>query len=182
MNKIFLTAGHHYSDPGASGNKFTENSLALEFVNLTSSFAREICPDIPIWNDNYLDPLSTVTQQVKSMGTKNDLWIEVHFNAYNGKATGYEALVSNNAGEFSKRVAHNLSFIPALMGIPNRGVKTEAQSKRGKLGMLNTIVPAVLLEMGFIDNESDMDKWKEKRVDVAKALAIYLVSLYKSKK
>lgn len=178
MKTIFLTAGHHISDQGASGDIFKENTLTLEFINLVTTYAKKLNPYINIWNDDFRDNLSTVISQVRSKGTGNDLWIEVHFNAFNTKATGYEAIIADNASDRSKKAANDLSFIPDIVGIANRGVKTESDSARGKLGMFRTVVPSVLLELGFIDNDSDMAKWKNKRVEVAKELAKYLNNLY----
>lgn len=178
MKKLFLTAGHHLKDSGAIANKKQENILTLEFMNLVTTFLKELNPDIEVWNDDFKLTLSEVISKVKEKGTSKDLWIEFHFNAFNGKASGFEIIIANNASDTSKKVANELSFMADSMGIVNRGIKTESQTLRGKLGMFRTVVPSVLIELAFIDNDSDMAKWKDKRVEVAKELAKYLNNLY----
>ena len=80
-----------------------------------------------------------------------DLVISFHLNAYDGKANGVEVLYYDQqslAAKVSARLSKDI-------GWSNRGAK-----KRTDLYVLKeTKAPAILIELGFIDNESDMAKW-----------------------
>ncbi|PEP86222.1 N-acetylmuramoyl-L-alanine amidase, partial [Bacillus toyonensis] len=80
-----------------------------------------------------------------------DLVISFHLNAYNGSANGVEVCYYDQqslAAKVSAQLAKDI-------GWSNRGAK-----ERKDLAVLRgTKAPAILIELGFIDNESDMAKW-----------------------
>lgn len=81
-----------------------------------------------------------------------DLFIAVHFNA--GGGTGTEvwycpySLAETCAGEVSRELA-------SALGLPNRGAKSTA----GLYVLNNTEMPAILIEVCFVDTEQDADAW-----------------------
>ena len=80
-----------------------------------------------------------------------DLVISFHLNAYNGSANGVEVCYYDQQS-LAAKVSAQLS---KDIGWSNRGAK-----QRTDLYVLNsTKAPAILIELGFIDNESDMAKW-----------------------
>ncbi|MDR4987145.1 N-acetylmuramoyl-L-alanine amidase [Bacillus cereus] len=80
-----------------------------------------------------------------------DLVISFHLNAYDGKANGVEVCYYDQQA-LAAKVSAQLS---KDIGWSNRGEK-----KRTDLYVLNeTKAPAILIELGFIDNEADMAKW-----------------------
>ncbi|PFP32538.1 N-acetylmuramoyl-L-alanine amidase [Bacillus anthracis] len=80
-----------------------------------------------------------------------DLVISYHLNAYDGKANGVEVLYFDQkdlAAKVSAQLAKDI-------GWHDRGPK-----QRTDLAVLKgTKAPAILIELGFIDNEADMAKW-----------------------
>lgn len=87
---------------------------------------------------------------------------EFHFNAFNGKATGVEVLVQEDADKMDLACAKELAACTATAtGLPLRGtgVKSEAESHRGRLGLMREQGIVVLVEICFIDNADDMDKY-----------------------
>ena len=80
-----------------------------------------------------------------------DLVISYHLNAYDGKANGVEVLYFDQkdlAAKVSAQLAKDI-------GWHDRGPK-----QRTDLAVLKgTKAPAILIELGFIDNEVDMAKW-----------------------
>ncbi|HHI3604914.1 TPA: N-acetylmuramoyl-L-alanine amidase [Bacillus anthracis] len=80
-----------------------------------------------------------------------DLVISFHLNAYNGTANGVEVCYYDQqslAAKVSAQLAKDI-------GWSNRGAK-----ERKELYVLaNTKAPAILIELGFIDNDADMAKW-----------------------
>ncbi|MEK4614189.1 N-acetylmuramoyl-L-alanine amidase [Bacillus sp. FSL K6-0067] len=85
-----------------------------------------------------------------------DLVISFHLNAFDTKANGVEvcyydqqALASKISAQLSKDI-----------GWRDRGAK-----QRTDLAVLKgTKAPAILIELGFIDNESDMTKWNVDKI------------------
>ncbi|HDR4393124.1 TPA: N-acetylmuramoyl-L-alanine amidase [Bacillus cereus] len=80
-----------------------------------------------------------------------DLVISFHLNAYDGKANGVEVCYYDQQA-LAAKVSAQLS---KDIGWSNRGAK-----KRTDLYVLTeTKAPAILIELGFIDNDADMSKW-----------------------
>lgn len=167
---IFPIAGHHNSDPGAVYNNQKEADKTKELRNLTSKYLslkghKHIM-------DNDAENNKQLQNRIKP-GTGSVL-VDHHFNAStNVNASGTEVIVANNANANSKALAQELADGTALiLGIPNRGVKTEAQTARGKIGILNLGAGiACLVEVCFSSNPNDMAKYELKKDELAKFYA-----------
>lgn len=85
-----------------------------------------------------------------------DLVISFHLNASDGNGQGVEVLYYDQkdlAAKISAQLAKDI-------GWRDRGAK-----QRTDLAVLNgTKAPAILIELGFIDNESDMAKWNVDKI------------------
>ena len=98
-----------------------------------------------------------------------ELAVSHHFNSFNGSAHGVEVLVHPRTTQRTKvlasRIAEKLSKV---LDITNRGVK-----ERTNLAFLNkTKCPAVLIEVCFGDNRSDVDAYNRLTPDgVGKVIA-----------
>ncbi|WP_293916515.1 MULTISPECIES: N-acetylmuramoyl-L-alanine amidase [unclassified Sphingobacterium] len=163
--RIFLTAGHHLKDSGAVGNGRKENSLTIEIRDMITERLKALSPDIVVWNDNDNDTLAQVIAQINKIATKDDFLLELHFDSsISPKASGATALVAEGARQNSKDFGKELADLgSAIMRVPNRGVKFESQSNRGRLGILHTAASSVLYEVGFISNPTDVvnyENWK----------------------
>lgn len=80
-----------------------------------------------------------------------DLVISFHLNASDGNGQGVEVLYYDQK-DLAAKISSQLS---KDIGWRDRGAK-----QRTDLAVLNgTKAPAILIELGFIDNESDMAKW-----------------------
>lgn len=159
---IYLFAGHHYdeagADPGAIGvNGIKEADLTIEFCDLVAAELDDL--KAKYIRDDKADTLRELLRKIKP--GSGSVLCEVHFNSADRLATGTEVLVSDKAGIDSRRLAQELCNAQAKhLGLINRGVKTEKQSKRGKIAILNT--PAgisVLTELCFINNPSDVEQY-----------------------
>lgn len=85
-----------------------------------------------------------------------DLVISFHLNAYNGTANGVEVCYYDQQ-DLAAKVSAQLS---KDIGWSNRGAK-----ERKELYVLtNTKAPAILIELGFIDNDADMAKWNVDKI------------------
>ena len=84
-----------------------------------------------------------------------DLVISFHLNASDGNGQGVEVLYYDQ-----KDLAKISAQLAKDIGWRDRGAK-----QRTDLAVLNgTKAPAILIELGFIDNESDMAKWNVDKI------------------
>lgn len=182
MRKIFLLAGHHLNDSGAVGNGYKENNLTIELRGLVTSAVRRIFPEGQIVNDSDGDTLATVISRVNKVVSTDDILIEFHFDSADRKeASGATALIAQGARERSKSIANELAKITSgVLGITNRGVKSEIESNRGRLGILHTKASSVLLEVAFISNVKDLDHYHCNKLKLADEIAKYIVQIFKS--
>lgn len=165
--KIFLIAGHHDNDSGAvSENGIKEAELTKKTRDRITHYLNEFYPELEVLTDNDSHTLSQVIRWIKNTEGNNSLIYDFHWNAASDpKATGVESFVSDNASNKSKEMARRIvDVITKISGLKDRGVKTESQSARKRLGILNTKSPATLVELGFISNPDDrstFDEWQE---------------------
>jgi N-acetylmuramoyl-L-alanine amidase len=165
--KVYLTSGHQIINGKGNGafgvDGFDEAVEARKFVNDVLKFLKfafsldesKVLTDRDDWS------LNTVINWIAKNTTKDCLSIDVHFNAFtNPRATGTEVLIANNHTESELKIAKDFAFMmSSVLRINNRGVKTEAQSARGKLGMLSgggAKAKNILIEICFITNPDDV--------------------------
>lgn len=170
MGVIFLVAGHHLKDPGASGNGYQENKLTIEMRDLIATRIRQLSPGTILWVDEDRDTLSQVIAKVNAVATVDDYLLDVHFDAAaSPKASGATAFVADGARDKSKTFGKdNVDMVSTILRIPNRGVRSEKLSNRKRLGILHTKASSALLEVGFISNPTDMvnhEDWKHWAAD-----------------
>ncbi|WP_313411059.1 N-acetylmuramoyl-L-alanine amidase [Sphingobacterium multivorum] len=168
-NVAYSSAGHHLKDSGAIGvNGRQENKETISFRDLVN--AELLRRGRTVVQDNDWETLGQYIGRINP--TDKDVVVEPHFNAFNGKATGVEVLIADNANERSKAMAKEIvDGFAKIMGISNRGVKTETQSARGRLGLMRKKGAVALVEICFIDNAADMDAYDRNKVNLACLLA-----------
>jgi N-acetylmuramoyl-L-alanine amidase len=112
-----------------------------------------------------------------------DVVADFHMNAAaNKSASGVEVFVSNNAGPDSRALAKELvDGLASIMGIPNRGVKTEKQSQHTRIGILNKPGTAVLIEFCFITNPGDLKAFLDNEDKIAAFVAEKIIKYDKNK-
>lgn len=169
---IFPSAGHHDKDPGAVYNGVKEADKTKEFRNLLSKHLgahRHIMDKDSETNSQY---------QKRIKPGSGSVVLDIHFNASTDtSATGTEMIVANNASKLSIAMAQDLAEGTAcILGVKNRGVKTESETARGKIGILNLGAGiAVLAELCFISNKEDMSKYESCKEELAKFFAQVLI-------
>lgn len=169
--KIYITAGHtivNGKGTGAFGvNGFDEAVEARRFVNDVIKKFHQIpgFDKTRVITDDDSWSLGAVINWLSKKVTKECISIEFHFNAFhNPTATGAEVLVANNHTLKEASLALALSLlISETLGIKNRGMKTEAQSGRKKLGILSGGASSainLLVEICFISNQTDINRYR----------------------
>ena len=88
-------------------------------------------------------------------------------NAFNCQAHGTETLSYTNSGNGYKLAGHIQTQIIDSLGTLDRGVK----SRPGLLVLKHTNMPAALVELAFIDNDSDAELLANRQDDFARAVA-----------
>lgn len=167
---IFISAGHNPKgikiDPGAIGNGFHEADLAVEFRNLVTQWLNAM--GVEFITDKDDERLSDYLKRIKT--GNGSVVVEYHFDAAaSSTATGTTSLIGNDADRLDKAFALELvNSTSKHLNIKNRGVKTEAESHRGSLGLMRESGIVALIELGFISNISDLIAYNENKLQLAK--------------
>lgn len=170
----FISAGHHRNsanpDPGAQGVlKVNEGDLTIELRDLVVPAAKKLGMTIIVDQDN--ETLSQYLTRIKP--GSGSVVVEFHFNASdNASATGAEVIVGDGATLDSRKFAKELADVTATtLGIKNRGVITESQSARGRLGLMREAGIVALVEVCFITNVKDYNAYQANKYTLAQKYA-----------
>lgn len=169
----FPSAGHHQKDPGAIYNGRQENLETIKFRDLLVKELKTL--NIKTITDKDHETNREYQNRIKP--GDGSVILDIHFNAGGSTATGTECLV--NAKDFadknslSYKMADDIcSATATILGIKNRGVKSETTTRHGKLGILHQGAGvAVLWEICFISNKEDMAKYDANISGLVRAIA-----------
>lgn len=177
--RVLLVAGHGYAnvratttyDEGATGCDFTEAALVrsvIDQVVTRDNWPKNVtvveAPDCNAFcltrNHPTTGHLFWNIQYLNEHYAHFDYILAIHANASdNPEAQGVEVYHANGARYQRKKQAERVARVLAeTLGIPNRGFFSSSESQHSKLAILDdTKAPALLLEIGFITNQSDVD-------------------------
>lgn len=167
MALVVLDAGHGGANPGAvySGRQEKEDVLALTLAIGRILEERGVDVYYTRTSDVYETPLRKA-QEGNQMGA--DYFVSIHRNSspYPNQYTGVETLVFNRYGA-AAQLAYNINSQLEQVGFVNQGV-----NERTNLVVLNrTQMPAVLVEVGFINTDADNQLFDERFDEIARAIA-----------
>lgn len=183
---IFISAGHHLKqpqpDPGAvathDGKTYKESEIAIQLRDKTTALLK--ARGYKYITDKDDETLGEYTRRIKP--GSGSVVMEIHLNAVSSPAaTGTETIVKNAASTHEWDMARALSEGTAkILDIHNRGIKTESQSHRGRLAILNTGAGvSALTEVCFITNRTDLIKLLAHMDDIAALYADVLIEYEK---
>lgn len=164
---IFLDAGHGGSDPGATFNGRQEKddtlNLTLAVGKILESYGFRVI--YARTEDIYQSPY-----QKAALGNASgaNIFISIHRNSspYPNQYSGVESLVYN-AWLPAGTIATNINRQLEEVGFKNLGV-----NERPNLVVLRkSDIPAVLVEVGFINNEQDNELFDREFDAIARAIA-----------
>ena len=148
---IMLDAGHGGRDPGAvyNGRQEKDDSLALTLAIGEILQNRGVDVEYTRTTDVYESPYQ------KAMEANNagvDFFVSIHRNSYptDNAVSGVESLVYNLSG-IKLQMAENINSQLEAVGFVNLGVK----ARPGLVVLRRTRMPAVLVEVGFINSDTD---------------------------
>ena len=176
MRKIYLTAGHRGGTTGANYNGIHEAEETIWLRDNIASILRK--KGVLVDTDNDSVSLSQVVQTINVGCKKTDICVDLHFNAVgNPTANGTECFKPFNSSDTEIELAEDLLYATCMcLGTKNRGVKREGEGTHKRLAMLSDVMcNSVLLEVCFISNREDANKYREKREELAIILAEQLL-------
>ena len=184
---IFKSAGHsavkgkNY-DPGAVGK--TTGTIQVTEAELTQDFENLVLAELTKKGFKYITdkPDESLGEYLKRIQTgSGSVVLESHFDAAaSPSATGTTAIVGSDADRLDKAFAKELvDTTSSILGIKNRGVISEDQSARGKLGLMREQGIVALLEIGFISNPNDLAAYQKNKYKLAAAIADILIKYEK---
>lgn len=164
---IVLDAGHGGANPGATYNGRQEKTDALNLTLAVGRLLENAGVNVVYTrtSDIYDNP-ARKAEKANEAGA--DYFISIHRNSsvYPNQYTGIESLVYNRYGE-AARMAEAINENLQAIGFINHGV-----NERTNLVVLNrTQMPAILIEAGFINNDSDNALFDNRFQEIAQAIA-----------
>jgi len=171
--KVFLDAGHNFAPPdtGAAGFGLREQDVTFEVADSVRILLERHGVEVRMSRRNLTDVLGrTVSESLNLRADMSnnfgaDYCVSIHCNA--GGGIGAETYAFSRGGS-GDQLAQKIQAQLVAMGMRNRGVKYSQD-----LFMLRRpSAPAVLVELGFIDNANDNDILRTRQFELAKAVAI----------
>lgn len=169
---IYLCAGHTNTgknyDPGAVANGFKESQLTAQLRDLIAVELTKLGCEFKTDKDD-----QTLNETIFNAGTsEKDVVFDIHFNAATPQAGGSETFIPMEPTDREKKYAKEVTDITCkILGIPNRGVKLENQTRHKRLGMMRPKGTNLLWEVCFITNKDEMTKYLAKINELAFAIA-----------
>lgn len=159
MAKVFIGVGHGGNDSGAVANGFKEKDMTLKIADACRLYLEN--QGVNVKMSRYQDENDPVTEEVNECNAFDpDLAVDAHINA--GGGDGFEIYHTVNGGT-GKTLAQNIEAEVKALGQNSRGVKTRKNSSGSDYYAFirNTKCPAVIAELGFIDNLTDLQAFDE---------------------
>lgn len=162
-----LDAGHGGRDPGAVYNGRQEKDDALALTLAVGEILQERGVDVLYTRttDIYESPYQKA-MEANAAGV--DFFISIHRNSYptDNAVSGVESLVYDRSG-IKLEMAENINDQLESIGFVNLGVK----ERPGLVVLRRTKMPAVLVEVGFINSDTDNQLFDDNFDDIALAIA-----------
>lgn len=172
---IYICAGHtnegNLYDPGAVANGFKESHLTAQLRDLICIELKKLGCTFKTDKDD-----QSLNQTIFAAGTsEKDVVFDIHFNAATPQAGGSETFIPMEFTDREKRIAKEVTDATCkILGIANRGVKLENQTRHKRLGMMRPAGTNMLWEVCFITNKTEMTKYLSKINELATAIAMIL--------
>lgn len=165
--RIALDAGHGGSDPGAVYKDRQEKDDTLDLTLAVGDILKKNGIDVYYTRttDEYETPFKKATDANNSGA---DLFVSIHRNSSENpnQYSGVETLVYSDTG-LKAEVARNINNQLEDAGFKNLGV----DERKNLVVLKRTKMPAVLVEVGFINNDKDNYLFDEEFDSIAQAIA-----------
>lgn len=179
---LCIVVGHEKKAPGA---RLATGGSEYEYNNTVAHMARMYSvnryPNLKV-EIIHRDGIGISGAYKKAAALNPDALIELHFNAFNGKAKGTETLCSVNMNDKKLAAIIHAAICKTFeRGGPSRGVKVLSRSDRGGQSLYSAPGAAnCLVEPFFGDNEDEAKLALQKKVDYAECLIDATVDFLRS--
>lgn len=167
-NKIIVDAGHNgLTDPGAVYNGRRESDDVLRLAEAVGEILSRNGYDVEYTRTGDINQ-SVIQKAQLANNAGADLFISLHRNmgTYPGQYEGVQTLIYDRSG-IKQQMAENINSNLEGVGFRNINVET-----RPDLAVLRrTQMPALLVEVGFIDSEKDNQLFDTRFDEIAQAVA-----------
>lgn len=156
MAKVAIWMGHSGSELGAQGIVL-EDDVTRQARIWAVTYARACGHTVTTDSDNM-----SLTQRINASTSDHAGILEWHANLLGtGQAHGTEVWYSQYDSGRGERIANAMADVAPKYGFTDRGAKNSKDNRYKRLGILDTPSPtAVLVELFFLDNQSDVNHWK----------------------
>lgn len=178
MNKICFDYGHGGTDPGAvyKGRRESQDNLSIGMA-----VAKELRKQGIKVDETRSKDIAVSLKQRSDFENKSDydFFISFHRNAFKPEtAKGAETYVYLTGSSESRLLAEKIQKVLVDVGYVNRGIKAANYHV-----LKETKSPAILIEIGFIDNTKDNEIFENQRMEIVngitKAITTHLGVVYK---
>lgn len=167
MALVVIDAGHGGNNPGAVYNGRREKDDALALSLAVGRILEQ--NGVDVYYTRTTDVYESPSRKVQEgNAVQGDYFVSIHRNSspYPNQYAGVETLVYSRYGD-AARLAGNINSRLEQVGYINQGV-----NERPDLVVLNrTDMPAVLVEVGFINTDADNVLFDERFDETARAIA-----------
>lgn len=174
--KVFLNPGHDLvHDSGAVHPRtgLRECDVAAAVGDLVRGYlenagceVRMLQSDNLNWDSDYADRQDCSVCDCANAWPA-DVFVSIHCNAANGRAHGTETLICGAGGRSEQLAECIQQQIVESLDTTDRGLK----ERPGLIVLRATDMPAVLVELAFIDNDEDAELLMTRQDDFARAIA-----------
>lgn len=166
-DSIMLDAGHGGRDPGAVYDGRQEKDDVLRLVLAVGEILQNNGIDVEYTRttDVYESPYQKAQEANEA---DVDFFVSIHRNSFPEENTvsGVETLVYNKEG-VKYEMAQNINAQLETVGFVNLGV----QARPNLVVLRRTKMPAVLVEVGFVNSDTDNLLFEQNFQDIAEAIA-----------
>ncbi|WP_125391136.1 N-acetylmuramoyl-L-alanine amidase [Streptococcus oralis] len=178
-NTIFLDPGHGGRDSGAFYYNVAEKDLNMQIYRKLRARLEELGYKVLTSRDSdvYVDFITERSRMVNK--TNSDIFISIHFNATGSaysKASGiqtysysdepdYPSKINKNWHNHPDRISESKRLAAAIHSslLAETGAKDAGQLERSFAVLRETAKPAVLLELGYMDNFTESQQIRDSR-------------------
>lgn len=157
-------------DSGAVALDWTEAQIALEWALTLKHVLVLNGFEVFLTRGDKADPnpVGSRAKEAEKAGCTH--FISIHCNASNGRGTGTETYYRDAVDEAFGGLVQDAAV--KSLGLKDRGLKSEKDSRHNRLAIFDFKGPACLLELGFIDHAVDRGRMltRSVRIDFAERM------------
>ena len=158
---VFINPGHGGNDSGATGFDLNERDVALQIGKGVAHYLNFIGYQTRLFQFN---GLQTICDEANNSNA--DLFISIHCNAFDSNAHGAECFYAPRSIDGYKAARAIQSQLTGSLPLRDRQIASAYF-----FVLMNTVMPAVLVETAFIDNYHDNYLLKHSQDAFARAIA-----------